>query len=822
VSAQTAAGDATLKAWQSSVIGGRLSGDNIQLTLGEQTHWETRAITDGARVLGFFAASRNNLSLDFSQATLISSVQSSDATIGYAQGTAEGFSGFGRQVQGVLHQTSVYGIASFDAAEQEGAAHSVAVGSSLMAEAELAMDISQSAVHADSRAVAVNADAYAEANAFTVRSFDGRADVVMKSSQFASLATATVSGGDGTAFARAFGGSTLATPATMLTMVDSRIEASAMTSDDGESVGAQATGLNWEGIDSAQLMMTGSEISAEAVAGGAQGRSAARGVALKGVDAAQLALSDGSVITARAQADSDDALSFGVRAAESTVDIQLDATSMIAGDWAVSSNDATVTVTNHGVLSGRLQVETLTNGATGTLEARLGGDTFLYHADQDNTFYFTADQATMDAGSTLAVDFDADITLAAEGDVTAYALLSSTEGDWNIGQLQLVSNDASPLLELGWHDATDADQLIVQARYLTPVQAGLSRNATVAYRAAVADGLFTFRSAPSLWGPDVSGAVVAGMNHVVASSATHIDHRLRSMMGNTVGQDAVDAQAANNGLWYSTRFSGGEQDNRHGISGYEAHNAAMSIGYDHRKGDMVLGVAYTRGKTDADSHDHRAEFDMSDNLFSLYGSYEGNRWYAKAILSAGRGSVDGLRQVEHDSYASDYDTHSYDGHVEMGLTRTLQGWQVHPLVALEYSVQRIDDYRETGAGRMALQVDSQHYESLTAAVGVHIKKDFQRSFGVVSPEVSGRVSYDLESDRIATTSHFIGGSTPFLSEGIEPCETRWDLGAALTIASLEEQGNDGAQGVRLRVGYDFTGGSDYQAHSFSARVVFTF
>ena len=78
------------------------------------------------------------------------------------------------------------------------------------------------------------------------------------------------------------------------------------------------------------------------------------------------------------------------------------------------------------------------------------------------------------------------------------------------------------------------------------------------------------------------------------------------------------------------------------------------------------------------------------------------------------------------------------------------------------------------------------------------------------------LNYDLDNDRIQSTANFVGGSTAFVVNGVEPSETSWDLGAALTIAS------PGTQPVSLRLGYDYSGREDFEIHSFSGKLRFDF
>jgi outer membrane autotransporter protein len=490
------------------------------------------------------------------------------------------------------------------------------------------------------------------------------------------------------------------------------------------------------------------------------------------------------------------------------VEINIDSSSSIAGNIAVLNFMGGGQINNQGTISGAIMAGALHNGSTGVLQVELSSVAFLPQMDS----YYSLISATLDPGTTFQINSTDYIPFSTYGESVSQPLLIADEGDWDQQQLNLTTQDQSSLLSLSWDDDSDANHLIVKAQLLTPEQAGLSTNATAAFHAAMADEKFTLVTDPDEWTPNVNGAFVAGMSQTLGTSSFNIGNRLGALMGLNSG----DQVAANSGMWFSIRFSETEQDQRDGASGFDADSTGLTIGLDHEFGDTVFGFAYTRGTTDADADDNSADFDMSDNLFSLYSSYDGGAWYGEAIVSAGFGSVDGNRNVGSDVYQSDYDSNSYNAKVEMGLKFNQQGWQINPLLAMQYSVKEYDSYSETGSGDLALHVDSQDYSVCSAGLGAQAQKEFQRNWGTITPEVSGMVNYDLENDRIISTANFVGGSTAFVTKGVEPAETSWDLGAALTIASI------GEQNVSLRLGYDYSGRQDFDAHSFTGKVRFEF
>ena len=622
---------------------------------------------------------------------------------------------------------------------------------------------------------------------------------------------------------------------------------------DGSSVGAlarsngtgnndvYANGINLDSVASAQIdLSNGAQIVVLAQTKGA-GRGEAYGVSLVGGSVATLSLTNGSHIGVGHGADH--GWADGVCAQDgSTLAVTVDATSFIDSGWAAYADNSTITVDNSGLLSGRLQVTELTNNPSGILQAKLGvagPDSFIYQEDGFK-YYSRARTATLADGSSVRIQSWNNIGLTSVGDSVDYAMLVTEPGGghWNRDQLNLITSSPSPMLGLNWHEDSDADHLIVTTTFLNAQQAGLSANGSAAFRAAMTDDLFTFDSSPEQWVPDVSGAISAGMGQTINSATHSIDNR----MGVVLGLNSGDATTAGSGLWFSMRFSDTEQDNRGHVTGFDADTTAMSIGFDRAFGGFVFGLAYTRGGTEADVDDNSAEFDMTDHLFSLYSAYDSGKWYGKAIVFCGNGNVESVRRIAgqpvdklvydiasidsvsfgnesyqkgSEAFHSDYDADTYGARFEAGVKFNRNGWQLNPLLALDYSNKGYDAYTESG-GSMALHVKFEDYDIFSAGLGVLVQKEFYRDWGVITPEIKALVNYDLANDRIVSTANFVGSDTFFVVKGIEPDETSWDFSAALNVADL------GQQTASLRLGYDYSGRRDFAAHSFTCKVRFDF
>ena len=500
-------------------------------------------------------------------------------------------------------------------------------------------------------------------------------------------------------------------------------------------------------------------------------------------------------------------------------EINIDSTSEVHGVWAVcrekDKESAFAAVNNHGLIHGRLDVDTLHNFASGILQADLGTDEAFTHVagNEDQAFYFKIKTATLDAGTTFQI-IPEGINLTPECTEKEYLLLKSENTDgWDLDTLNLVVK--SPLLGLSWSEKSSDTELIAKAQFLMPSEAGLSSNAIGAVKAAMADmpSDFVFGTDPESWSPNVNGAFLSGMTQTVGASHSNIGNRLGGLMGLNSGDEVV----ASGGLWYNASFTDADQDERGGVVGFDADTTGLSLGLDRQVGPLTVGAAFTQGKSEAKADDKSSEMDMNDSLFSLYGSYDGGAWFGEAVLSAGMGDVDSVRRVGDQAFAADYDSTSYNAIAKAGVRLRAAGWEVNPLLTVEYSFKDYDSYTESGGKDSgALEVDSQDYTVINVGGGTTLQRSWLKGWGVITPEMTAMVRYDLKGDGILTTAKFVGGSTAFVARGADPAETSWELSTALTIASLEESA------VSVRLGYDYAGREDFAAHSVSGKVRFEF
>ncbi len=504
--------------------------------------------------------------------------------------------------------------------------------------------------------------------------------------------------------------------------------------------------------------------------------------------------------------------------AEATINI--DATSWVSGnDFAIISVGSNTTVNNSGTVKGRIVAEELNNSATGVLEETLAADDSFNvgGANDEGEFYnIIGGMATANLadGSTVSVVMaDDNLGLLAPRDSEEYRILTAVTGNWNEAKvnLQQANNYYSPLLGLTWSNLSDENNLVMKATFLTPAQAGLTANATAAFYAAYADGLFNFDSNPEDWTPDVSGANVFGKTQFIGSSRYSIEKRLRDQQSGVGSGDA----AAMNGVWADVRSTSMDQDESDDIEGFDGDTTSFTFGYDRQiTSEVTLGAALSYGDSDADTDVSNEKYDMEDYLLSVYGGYDVDSWFAEGQLSYGWGDVDGKRRLLASTLTSSYDSNIYYAKVGGGLKYNVNGVQVLPQASLDYTKVKFDDYREKG-GYMALNVEHDDYDMANLGLGVQLLKSFTMNRVMLTPDASAMVYYDLIGDDIETTSTFVGGTHAFTTTGADADRTTFDLGLGLTIGGVECPAS-------FRVGYEYIDRGDFESHNFSGKLRYEF
>ena len=315
--------------------------------------------------------------------------------------------------------------------------------------------------------------------------------------------------------------------------------------------------------------------------------------------------------------------------------------------------------------------------------------------------------------------------------------------------------------------------------------------------------------------PTVAGNVGNATSNTLAGINRVIQARQESNSGLSSG----DAPQAEGNLWLKTFGSWAEQDERSGISGYDADTQGLAIGADTAINEATrLGLAFAYAQTDLDNDSRIAPQDAQIDTFQLigYGSYAlSPDTELNFQLDGGQNRVDGKRHMPFADATAKANYDGYNFHAGVGIGHNLhlnEQLTFVPSARADYTWISTDSYHEKGAGALNLDVDDNDAEELLLSVDG--KFNYALSEATVLSANLG-AGYDVIDEDGSITSTYAGApGTAFKTPGMdmEPWVARAGLGLSHTLAG----------GTEVSLRYDAETRSDFtnQGASVKARWAF--
>ncbi|AZF40375.1 hypothetical protein C4J87_0183 [Pseudomonas sp. R1-43-08] len=267
------------------------------------------------------------------------------------------------------------------------------------------------------------------------------------------------------------------------------------------------------------------------------------------------------------------------------------------------------------------------------------------------------------------------------------------------------------------------------------------------------------------------------------------------------------------GVWVQGLSSNMDQDGRGGNNGYSANSSGMAVGVDGRVNDTTtLGVAYSYLNSNIHS-DLGNKTDVEGHALSLYGNWALQNWFVDGSLSYGHNENDSKRHVAGTTAKGSYDSNVLAASVIGGYSfKPSQAVVIEPRVAARYANVRMDGFTEKGSSA-ALSTASQRYEVGELGAGVRLAANLPLSAGTLQPEATLMAYHDLMGDRVAQTSSFVAGGSPFTVTGASVARDSYEASVGVNYqvsdftvgASYTRQARSGfdADGVMLKARYAF-------------------
>lgn len=265
-------------------------------------------------------------------------------------------------------------------------------------------------------------------------------------------------------------------------------------------------------------------------------------------------------------------------------------------------------------------------------------------------------------------------------------------------------------------------------------------------------------------------------------------------------------------IWAKTFHQHAHQSRRRGIEGYSDNAWGIIAGYDRLLTDTFqIGGAFSVSQLKIHHH-------ITDNARTKANSYQGTlyaglNWDCPLFIN-------GLFGFAYNDYTThrqiffgdlflqpqgDYSAWQTGAQVEAGYIFDKWGYHLIPNASLFYSHLDLTGYEETGAGTVNQSINVSRFDTLLAGIGSKIAYDKIWCNWLYQPEAHANVYYALITDRMETTSQFIGAGPSFGTNGFRPARLSFDVGASVTLFTHT--------GFSFMASYDFGIKSEYTSHA---------
>ena len=229
------------------------------------------------------------------------------------------------------------------------------------------------------------------------------------------------------------------------------------------------------------------------------------------------------------------------------------------------------------------------------------------------------------------------------------------------------------------------------------------------------------------------------------------------LTGSGRGAEGATAGSREISYWMDGTVSFGSRDATGTRGALDFTTSGVTAGVDYRVTDrLVLGVSvgYARDRTNIGTDGTRNR--SQGYSVAAYGSYQPTaNTFIDGLLGAGSLRFDMERFVPS---ANSFALANRDGSQMFaaligGYEYRRNGTLWSPYGRVDYSVNKLDQATESGAGANALTYFAQRQKALQGALGLRVESAHEASFGWVVPRLRGEYRYDAQGEQQVSISY---------------------------------------------------------------------
>jgi outer membrane autotransporter protein len=290
---------------------------------------------------------------------------------------------------------------------------------------------------------------------------------------------------------------------------------------------------------------------------------------------------------------------------------------------------------------------------------------------------------------------------------------------------------------------TDPDAAVQGVIALTPDQASIPREMALQLAGAQMDNL-VMRLLELRHG--AKGLSVSNLTVSVDGQSIGGDSLVRLLTEEGASGGAASAddgyQFERLGVFVNGNVDWGNRDQTSNVDGFDFKTLGVTAGMDYRFLDgLVLGVALGYGNSNADMDSNGGDLGVSTWTGMFYGTYYAtDHFYLEGSATYGWGSYDQTRNISYgllgDSRKAkaNYDGSQYAFMLGAGYD-LIQGAGILDLYGrLRYAQVSLDNYRESGASGLDLNIRSQEATSFKSILGINYTRSISTAKAVLLPQ----------------------------------------------------------------------------------------
>ncbi len=268
-------------------------------------------------------------------------------------------------------------------------------------------------------------------------------------------------------------------------------------------------------------------------------------------------------------------------------------------------------------------------------------------------------------------------------------------------------------------------------------------------------------------------------------------------------------EEVNKSTWMQTFGSIATQKDTADGSGYKAGSAGLAIGFDKKiSSDFTLGFAGIYSNSSVKSSDDTKKTKINSYQANLYGGYSFEQYFINALIGVGFNKYNANRTISSVGVnaRSNYDGRNYVARTEAGLNHHFEnGAILTPSLALTAAQNRVDQYQESGAGSLNLNVKNDPTNFFEGRIGSTLSRDYKPSNNkTITPNFTISYGYDFAHNTQKSTTSFVGQNTALESSGSRIARGSLILGTGVKLLCQDR--------FVLSLDYNFEQRSKYQAH----------